>query len=61
MHGPYCRLGNFCSVGSRLKEVNVLGGAILPVWGIVQTVLSNQVFHQLVKHSLEKTYFADDF
>ncbi|MCH89761.1 strawberry notch-like protein, partial [Trifolium medium] len=34
--------GKSCSVGSRLKEVNVLGGAILPVWGNIQTVLSKQ-------------------
>ncbi|KAH7536674.1 hypothetical protein FEM48_Zijuj03G0009500 [Ziziphus jujuba var. spinosa] len=30
MHGPNCKLGNFCTVGRRLQEVNVLGGLILP-------------------------------
>ncbi|GAU25309.1 hypothetical protein TSUD_274160 [Trifolium subterraneum] len=43
MHGPYCKFGKSCSAGSRLQEVNVLGGAILPVWGNIQTVLSDQV------------------
>jgi hypothetical protein len=49
MHGPNCKLGKFCSVGSRLQEVNVLGGVILPVWGKIQMALSKQVFHQLIK------------
>ncbi|XP_045799653.1 protein FORGETTER 1-like isoform X4 [Trifolium pratense] len=35
--------GKSCSVGSRLQEVNVLGGVILPLWGKTQTVLSKQV------------------
>ncbi|CAJ2659104.1 unnamed protein product [Trifolium pratense] len=43
MHGPKCKLGKFCSVGSRLQEVNVLGGVILPVWGKIQMALSKQV------------------
>jgi hypothetical protein len=43
MHGPNCKLGKFCSVGSRLQEVNVLGGVILPVWGKIQMALSKQV------------------
>ncbi|XP_004488559.1 protein FORGETTER 1 [Cicer arietinum] len=42
MHGPNCKLGNFCTVGSRLQEVNVLGGVILPVWGSIQMALSKQ-------------------
>lgn len=47
MHGPKCKLGNFCTVGRRLQEVNVLGGLILPVWGTIEKALSKQVFHLL--------------
>ncbi|XP_043701868.1 protein FORGETTER 1 isoform X2 [Telopea speciosissima] len=43
MHGPKCKLGNFCTVGRRLQEVNVLGGLILPVWGTIEKALSKQV------------------
>lgn len=43
MHGPNCKLGNFCTVGRRIQEVNVLGGLILPVWGAVEKALSKQV------------------
>jgi hypothetical protein len=43
MHGPSCRLGNFCTVGRRRQEVNVLGGLILPVWGTIEKALSKQV------------------
>jgi hypothetical protein len=43
MHGPNCRLGNFCTVGRRRQEVNVLGGLILPVWGTIEKALSKQV------------------
>ncbi|KAI3456640.1 hypothetical protein Pfo_013303 [Paulownia fortunei] len=42
MHGPKCKLGNFCTTGRRLQEVNVLGGLILPVWGTVEKALSKQ-------------------
>ncbi|XP_057454431.1 protein FORGETTER 1-like [Lotus japonicus] len=42
MHGPNCKLRNFCTIGSRLQEVNVLGGLILPVWKTIEMVLSNQ-------------------
>ncbi|KHN35773.1 Protein strawberry notch like 1 [Glycine soja] len=42
MHGPNCKIGNFCTVGRRLQEVNVLGGLILPVWGAVEKALSKQ-------------------
>ncbi|KAL0398948.1 UNVERIFIED_CONTAM: protein FORGETTER 1 [Sesamum radiatum] len=42
MHGPNCKLGNFCSTGRRLQEVNVLGGLILPVWGTIEKALSKQ-------------------
>uniref|UniRef100_A0A6M2EN15 SBNO alpha/beta domain-containing protein n=1 Tax=Populus davidiana TaxID=266767 RepID=A0A6M2EN15_9ROSI len=42
MHGPNCRLGNFCTVGRRRQEVNVLGGLILPVWGTIEKALSKQ-------------------
>ncbi|CAA3028611.1 strawberry notch isoform X1 [Olea europaea subsp. europaea] len=42
MHGPNCKLGNFCTVGRRLQEVNVLGGLILPVWGTIEKALSKQ-------------------
>lgn len=48
MHGPKCKLGNFCTVGRRLQEVNVLGGLILPVWGTIEKALSKQVFHLLL-------------
>jgi len=47
MHGPKCKIGNFCTVGRRLQEVNVLGGLILPVWGAVEKALSKQV---LLRH-----------
>lgn len=43
MHGRNCKLGNFCTVGRRLQEVNVLGGLILPVWGTIEKALSKQV------------------
>ncbi|CAA0815471.1 RING/FYVE/PHD zinc finger superfamily protein [Striga hermonthica] len=42
MHGPKCRLGNFCTTGRRLQEANVLGGLILPVWGTIEKALSKQ-------------------
>ncbi|KDP27422.1 hypothetical protein JCGZ_20832 [Jatropha curcas] len=42
MHGPNCKVGNFCTVGRRLQEVNVLGGLILPVWGTIEKALSKQ-------------------
>ncbi|KAK9269142.1 hypothetical protein L1049_000911 [Liquidambar formosana] len=42
MHGPNCKLGNFCTVGRRRQEVNVLGGLILPVWGTIEKALSKQ-------------------
>ncbi|XP_057486374.1 protein FORGETTER 1-like isoform X3 [Actinidia eriantha] len=43
MHGPNCKLGNFCTVGRRLQEVNVLGGLILPVWGTIEKALAKQL------------------
>lgn len=42
MHGPNCKLSNFCTVGRRQQEVNVLGGLILPVWGTIEKALSKQ-------------------
>ncbi|OMO68935.1 Protein strawberry notch-like protein [Corchorus capsularis] len=42
MHGPNCKLGNFCTVGRRIQEVNILGGLILPVWGTIEKALSKQ-------------------
>ncbi|RZC64950.1 hypothetical protein C5167_008642 [Papaver somniferum] len=42
MHGPNCKMANFCSVGKRLQEVNVLGGLILPVWGTIEKALAKQ-------------------
>jgi len=59
MHGPNCKIGNFCTVGRRLQEVNVLGGLILPVWGAVEKALSKQVLLQHkscqeLKHFIEK-------
>ncbi|VFQ58762.1 unnamed protein product [Cuscuta campestris] len=42
MHGPKCKLGNYCTVGRRLQEVNVLGGLVLPVWGTIEKALSKQ-------------------
>lgn len=42
MHGPKCKLGNYCTVGRRIQEVNVLGGLILPVWGTIEKALSKQ-------------------
>ncbi|XP_074372399.1 protein FORGETTER 1-like isoform X2 [Apium graveolens] len=43
MHGPNCKLGDFCTTGRRLQEVNVLSGLILPVWGTIEKTLSEQV------------------
>lgn len=43
MHGPKCKLSNFCTVGRRIQEVNILGGLILPVWGTIEKALSKQV------------------
>ncbi|KAM7250787.1 hypothetical protein ACFE04_022670 [Oxalis oulophora] len=45
MHGPKCKLGNYCTVGRRLQEVNVLGGLILPVWGTIEKALEKQYRH----------------
>ncbi|RHN74383.1 putative chromatin regulator PHD family [Medicago truncatula] len=45
MHGPNCKIGKFCSVGSRIQQVNVLGGVILPVWGNIDKALSKQARH----------------
>ncbi|XP_008791000.1 protein FORGETTER 1 isoform X1 [Phoenix dactylifera] len=42
MHGPKCKFGNYCTVGRRLQEVNVLGGLIFPVWGTIERALSKQ-------------------
>ncbi|XP_047315332.1 protein FORGETTER 1 [Impatiens glandulifera] len=42
MHGPNCKVGNFCTVGKRLQEVNVLGGLILPVWGTIEKAIAKQ-------------------
>ncbi|XP_065854274.1 protein FORGETTER 1 [Euphorbia lathyris] len=42
MHGPKCKLGDFCTVGRRQQEVNVLGGIILPVWGTIEKALAKQ-------------------
>ncbi|OVA03143.1 zinc finger protein [Macleaya cordata] len=42
MHGPKCKMANFCTVGRRLQEVNMLGGLILPVWGTIEKALSKQ-------------------
>ena len=46
MHGPKCKLGNYCTVGRRQQEVNVLGGLILPVWGTIDKALAKQVNHE---------------
>lgn len=43
MHGPNCKLGDYCTTGRRLQEVNVLGGLILPVWGTIEKALAKQV------------------
>ncbi|GMH10575.1 hypothetical protein Nepgr_012416 [Nepenthes gracilis] len=42
MHGPNCKLGNYCTVGKRIQEVNVLGGLIFPIWSAIETALSKQ-------------------
>ncbi|XP_050278570.1 protein FORGETTER 1 isoform X2 [Quercus robur] len=42
MHGPNCKLGDYCQTGRRIQEVNVLGGIILPVWDIIEKALSKQ-------------------
>ncbi|XP_072081067.1 protein FORGETTER 1 [Arachis hypogaea] len=42
MHGPKCKLGNFCTVGRSRQEVNILGGAILPLWRAIEKALSLQ-------------------
>ncbi|WOG97959.1 hypothetical protein DCAR_0417300 [Daucus carota subsp. sativus] len=43
MHGPNCKLGDYCTTGRRLQEVNVLSGLILPVWATIEKTLANQV------------------
>ncbi|CAM6105098.1 unnamed protein product [Calypogeia fissa] len=43
MHGPKCKIGSVCTVGRRVQQMNILGGLILPVWGIVEKALSKQV------------------
>jgi hypothetical protein len=47
MHGPKCKLGSSCTVGKRLQEINILGGLILPVWGVIEKALAKQVFSVL--------------
>lgn len=42
MHGRNCKLGIYCTVGRRQQEVNVLGGLILPIWGIIAKALAKQ-------------------
>lgn len=42
MHGPKCKAGASCTIGKRIQEFNILGGLILPVWGIVEKSLSKQ-------------------
>ncbi|RHN53138.1 putative Zinc finger, RING/FYVE/PHD-type, protein strawberry notch [Medicago truncatula] len=42
MHGPNCKKGKLCSVGSRLQQVNVLGGVIFPIWGNVLKAISKK-------------------
>jgi hypothetical protein len=42
MHGPKCKLGSSCTVGKRLQEINILGGLILPVWGVIEKALAKQ-------------------
>ncbi|KAF7141961.1 hypothetical protein RHSIM_Rhsim06G0106300 [Rhododendron simsii] len=42
IHGPKCKMGSFCTVGSRLQVVNILGGLILPVWGTIERALAKQ-------------------
>ncbi|KAL5216267.1 hypothetical protein ABZP36_007668 [Zizania latifolia] len=43
MHGSKCKVGNYCTVGRRLQEVNILGGLIFPVWGTIEKALAKQV------------------
>ncbi|EFH65499.1 EMB1135 [Arabidopsis lyrata subsp. lyrata] len=45
MHGPKCKLGEYCTVGRRIQEVNVVGGLILPIWGTIEKALSKQARH----------------
>ncbi|XP_010472790.1 PREDICTED: protein strawberry notch [Camelina sativa] len=45
MHGPKCKLGEYCTVGRRVQEVNVVGGLILPIWGTIEKALSKQSRH----------------
>ncbi|XP_010429815.1 PREDICTED: protein strawberry notch-like [Camelina sativa] len=45
MHGPKCKLGEYCTVGRRIQEVNVVGGLILPIWGTIEKALSKQSRH----------------
>jgi hypothetical protein len=59
MHGPNCKKGKLCSVGSRIQQVNVLGGVIFPIWGNILKAISKKVFHQPIKRSCERTYLAD--
>lgn len=58
MHGPKCKLGNFCTVGRRLQEVNVLGGLILPVWGTIEKALSKQVLRYSRSDEVAGSFFS---
>ncbi|CAJ2659094.1 unnamed protein product [Trifolium pratense] len=62
MHGPNCKNGKSCSVGSRLQEVNVLCGVIVPIWGKIQTALSKQVkqFHRRIRIVCVETTSSDN-
>ncbi|KAK1374202.1 Protein strawberry notch like [Heracleum sosnowskyi] len=48
MHGPNCKLGDYCTIGRRLQEVNVLSGLILPVWGTIEKTLAGQILKVLI-------------
>ncbi|MCH91906.1 strawberry notch-like protein, partial [Trifolium medium] len=62
MHGPNCKNGKSCSVGSRLQEVNVLCGVIVPIWGKIQTALSKQVkqIHRRIRIVCVETTSSDN-
>jgi len=59
MHGSKCKIGNYCTVGRRLQEVNILGGLILPVWGTIEKALAKQVYFYAYYFYLQVALYSE--
>ena len=43
MHGKNCKFGGSCTSGKRIVEVHILGGAVVPMWGQIETLVKNAI------------------